>query len=930
MPVLLQITSPMTTNPPSERQTALSAQIRKLANALARVISSIEGEATLNVVERLRQLAKSSRGGISDADEQLKEEVAKLDSAQAYEMAMAFTTYFELVNLAEENCRLQILRERQAKYAADPESAPLRESIESAVAELKTRGVSSDEMQAICDKLHLELVLTAHPTESKRRTMLNKLSRLAKMLRRQHAPAEHRFSAQDDLDIDYEINSLWLTDRNRTKRPEVTDEIRTGLWYFDQSLWETLPRLQRDLTAALAKHFPGVTPPKRWLTFGSWIGGDRDGNPNVTTAVTAKALSMHRKVGLSRFTQSAHKLSRQVSVSTRRDRVSPEFTELLEKNQHLSPHFQRLSESYPHQPYRMLLAGLVERCQNETQELPEVLLDPKNETKPLQSAEIKEALDTMISSLEQSRGKALAGGAVADLRQQIETFGLQMARLDVRQHSAWHESAMGELLVSKLDGKNYADLSEQEKVDILTKLLEGEEIAQLREGYGELSEETERVLGPLSVIRRAQDLLGAEAVGIYIISMANALSDVLEVLFFQRWCGLRIPIAPLFETLADLNNAPGILKEMYHHSGYRSHLNSLGEHQYVMLGYSDSNKDCGYLAANWALYGAQEKITATCAEAKVTVTLFHGRGGSIARGGGPAAKAILAQPCGLRDGGIRVTEQGEVLSTRYHDPELAQRILEQMTYGVLLGTYEARKSHALSDTWREAMEEISGAAEGLYRKVVRQDPSFIEFWKQTTPIDMIGNLKFGSRPAFRRKTTSVEDLRAIPWVFSWMQSRFNFPGWFGLGTALETYAEKHGLDLLREMNRDWAFFSTIMDNAQLTLSKADMKIAELYTGLVEDEALRARFFNLIKEENERTQRMILEVTGQNELLENEPVLKNSVLRRNPYIDPLNYIQVEMIRRLRANPDMPVPDQEAIQSVIELTINGVSHGLKNTG
>ncbi len=920
----------MTTNPPSERQAALSAQIRKLANALARVITSIEGEATLNVVERLRQLAKSSRGGLADADAELKEEVAKLEPAQAYEMAMAFTTYFELVNLAEENCRLQILRERQARYMEDPDGAPLRESIEAAVAELKTRGVSSEEMQAICDKLQLELVLTAHPTESKRRTMLNKLSRLAKMLRHQHAPAEHRFSAQRDVDIDYEINSLWLTDRNRAQRPEVTDEISTGLWYFDQSLWETLPRLQRDLVAALGKHFPGVKPPKRWLTFGSWIGGDRDGNPNVTTEVTATALAMHRRLGLSRLSQSAHKLSRQVSVSTRRDRISPELTTLLEKSEHLSPHFKNLDGRYPNQPYRLLLAGLVERCKNEPEDVSQVLLDAENPTQPLQAAEIKDALDCMIESLEQSRGKALAGGSVADLRQQVETFGLQMARLDIRQHSAWHEAAMAELLAGKLDDGSYSEMNEQEKVEVLSELLEGDTITKLREGYGELSEETERVLGPLFVIRRAQDLLGPDAVGIYIISMANALSDVLEVLVFQRWCGLRIPIAPLFETLADLNNAPGILKEMYAHTGYREHLNSLGEHQYVMLGYSDSNKDCGYLAANWALYGAQEKITATCVEAKVAVTLFHGRGGSIARGGGPAAKAILAQPCGLRDGGIRVTEQGEVLSTRYHDPELAHRILEQMTYGVLLGTFEARQSHALSETWREAMEEISGAAEGLYRKVVREDPAFIEFWKQTTPIDMIGNLKFGSRPAFRRKTTSVEDLRAIPWVFSWMQSRFNFPGWFGLGTALESYKEAHGMDLLREMNRDWAFFRTIMDNAQLTLSKADMKIAELYTGLVEDEDLRARFFNLIQEENERTKRMILEVTGQSELLENEPVLKNSVLRRNPYIDPLNYIQVEMIRRLRANPDMPTTERDTIQSVIELTINGVSHGLKNTG
>jgi phosphoenolpyruvate carboxylase len=351
-----------------------------------------------------------------------------------------------------------------------------------------------------------------------------------------------------------------------------------------------------------------------------------------------------------------------------------------------------------------------------------------------------------------------------------------------------------------------------------------------------------------------------------------------------------------------------------------------------MLGYSDSNKDCGYLTANWALYQAQEEIAGVCQSFDVGLTLFHGRGGSVARGGGPAAKAILAQPAGLRDGGIRVTEQGEVLSTRYHDPDLAHRILEQMAYGVMLGTHAAERASAIPAEWREAMTIMSEAGFAAYKAAVHDDPEFLVFWKQATPIDEISNLKLGSRPTFRRATTSVEDLRAIPWVFSWMQSRFNFPGWFGLGSALEAVLARGapGKKLLRSMHAEWPFFQTLIDNAQLTMRKADMGIAALYAGLVEDEKIRRRVFALLESEFMRTEAAILAVTGQKQLLAGEPVLRQSVALRNPYIDPLNFIQVEMLRRLRATKKISAEEVESARAVVELTINGISGGLKNTG
>jgi phosphoenolpyruvate carboxylase len=432
------------------------------------------------------------------------------------------------------------------------------------------------------------------------------------------------------------------------------------------------------------------------------------------------------------------------------------------------------------------------------------------------------------------------------------------------------------------------------------------------------------VVDPLVLAGRSA--FGDEALGLYIISMTAGVSDLLEVELLQRIAGSALPIVPLFETLADLDGAPAILGELFALPGRRP------EHQHVMLGYSDSNKDCGYLTANWALYRAQEAIARLGREQGVRITLFHGRGGSIARGGGPAAKAILAQPAGLRDGGIRITEQGEVLSTRYHDPDLAHRILEQMAYGVMLGTAAAEGEIAVPAEWREAMETMAAAGFAAYRALVHDDPDFLAYWREATPIDEISQLKLGSRPAYRGVAKGVADLRAIPWVFSWMQSRCNFPGWFGLGSALRAVLKRgpEGRRLLREMHARWPFFQTLIDNAQLTMRKADLGIAHLYAELVTDAKVRRRIFALLKAEFTRTERAILAVTGQRRMLSREPVLRKSVELRNPYVDPLNYLQVEMLRRLRAQPGPSEAEKADLHAVVELTINGISGGLKNTG
>ena len=922
----------MSTLPPESTADSLSAEIRKLGHILGETIVKLEGKETFDLEEKIRLLAKSSRGGDPKAELDLRSMVQKLTVPQAARMAMAFTVYFELVNLAEETHRVRLLRRRRRAQYTVPGTPPMRESIGAALHELKARNVSAETVQSLLDKLSIELVFTAHPTEAKRRTMLNKLQRLAQRLHNPEALIEDEVTGiANPRALEREMTSLWLTDRSRTARPEVTDEVLTGLWYFDTTLWQTVPLLQDELERALADTYPTVKAPTRWITFGSWMGGDRDGNPNVTPSVTAKTLMLHRRLALEKLQVSLRELSRQLSVSSKLDDISPALMERLESNTNPDPYVKALHDRYPHEPYRLALASLRARLlEAEKAENPQWLLSAGavEKSEVLKTSDIAEVLDLISESLSSHRAAVLAEGELHRLRQQVTLFGLSVARLDVRQHSMRHETAMTEILKAAQVTDDYSALSEQEKLDLLRKVLAG----PAPKCSPNFTPETGDVVGSLRVLKRAIELFGPEAAGVYVISMTHDLSDIIEVMVFQHIVGVKLDIAPLFETLGDLEAAPGILNQMFDYEPYWKHLQSRGSHQQIMLGYSDSNKDCGYFTANWALFQAQENISAVCKKRGLGLTLFHGRGGSIARGGGPAAKAILAQPCGCYDAKIRVTEQGEVLSTRYHDPDLAFRIIEQMAYGVLLGAEAAQREAEVPQAWREAATEMSKLAYGAYEALVHKDAEFIEFWKIATPIEEIGGLKLGSRPTFRRATKSVEDLRAIPWVFSWMQSRFVFPGWYGLGSALEQFAAKgpEQAKLLQTMYKEWMFFKATIDNAQLTLLKADMQIAFRYALLVPDEAIRTRIFDIIAAEFSRTEQAILAITGQKALLENEPVLAKSVQLRNPYIDPLNYIQVEMIRRLRGLEDKASPEADGLRAVIELTINGVSGGLKNTG
>jgi phosphoenolpyruvate carboxylase len=938
----------------ASRDSALAEQVNFMGWLLGEVITTLEGPETLALEERIRGLAKQSRAGEPDAAAQLRQVIAGLSVEEAYEMAMAFTTYFELVNLCEEHHRTAKLRRYRAERAAGQRAEPIRESIEAALIALKARGVSSATLQAMLNRISVELVFTAHPTESKRRTVLTKLRRLGDMLKAGEAqqPSSETLVAA----IRREIATLWLTDRSRATQPAVTDEVKTGLWYFAATLWQVIPQLYADFQAALDKHYPGVRVPRRWLTFGSWIGGDRDGNPNVTAQVTAETLHLHRECALGKIYEALRALARALSVSLNRDAVTPELEALLAQIE-TWPEARGIAQRYPNEPYRAVMAGLAERVQAALQQAKTYLLYPLANHRPalklsptislplappraISAAEIGAALDVVRESLRRGRGAMLAEGELRDLQYQVATFGAHWARLDLRQHSAWHEAALTEVFKRSGICADYAQLDEAQKVALLT-----EQLAQPNESIldriGLPSNDVLIVTEPLAVAREAIARYGRDALGVYIISMTSGLSDVLETLLLMKWCRAQLPIVPLFETREDLRQAPRVLEAMFQHPAYRDALRYQNNEQTIMLGYSDSNKDCGYITANWELYKAQAAIAETCRRHGIRFTLFHGRGGTIARGGGPAARAILAQPIGMLDGRVRITEQGEVISSRYQDPELARRHLEQVIYGALLATYQAEHPDPIPSEWIAMMEAIAERGFAAYRALVYEDPDFLTFWAQATPIAEISKMKVGSRPAYRRQTRTVHDLRAIPWVFSWMQSRFVLPGWYGLGTALQAMLDRGeaARDMLRQMYRRWPFFQTTLDNAQQSLAKADLGIARLYATLVEDEAIRERIFAAIEAEFQRTCDAILTITGQANLLDNEPVLQRSIRLRNPYVDPLNYIQVEMIRRLRAFQRCHAQDgavagseaaEAALRRTIELTINGVSAGLRNTG
>ncbi len=922
----------------------LARDVRLLGNALGGVLREQGGDALFERVERIRALTKEARSvpGESDAERELDALFASMDFDAALPVLKAFTTYFQLVNLAEQKEIVRVNRRRAFEAGTKPRS----ESVRNAVQALKASGMTAAGIRELVETLSIQLVFTAHPTESKRRTVNEKLHRLSASLSALEQP-QMAESEQERLegDVAAETEILWQTDEVRQRRLSVIDEAKNILFYFGETLFQITPRLYEDLAAALAECYPGEAfQIPNFLEYGSWVGGDRDGNPTITLDHTAEVLRLHRAEVLALYVSAVRGLSDRLSQSRHYVGVSDEMERsLLADAEALPAVTAEASGRSPQEPYRRKCEFIWERLRRTQDSRPDGYRA---------ASEFIADLELIHQSLEANKGHFAARRVLAPLLFQARLFGFHLARLDVREHKEKYLGALSAVLADQ--GTDWSALDEAGKVALLER-----EIASRRPlvpATPRFGEEANKTLGLFRLVSDKMMTLGPDAFGSFILSMASDVSDVLAVLLLAKDAHLadlaedsggwsNVDVVPLFETIEDLENAPQVLDTLLSNPVYRRNVRLRGDAQEVMVGYSDSNKDGGYLTANWKLYVGQARIAEVAEKHGVKLRIFHGRGGAIGRGGGPAGKAILAQPPGSVQGRLKITEQGEVISSRYFDQEIAYRNLEQITHAVLTasGPHPRPLSHsdgggeAGNKEWAAVMDEVSDTAFAAYRALVYGDPDFVRYFQEATPVGELAQLNIGSRPPKRTASDRIEDLRAIPWVFSWMQSRHTLPGWYGVGTALTAYADQSEahLERLREMYREWPFFATTIDNAQMSLAKADMEIAARYAALVTDTAVRDRIYGAVAAEYAKSVVVIRRITGLDALLDNQPVLQKSIRLRNPYVDPLSYLQVELLKRLRALPtgdaseDIKIARRD-LRAAVLLSINGVAAGMKNTG
>jgi phosphoenolpyruvate carboxylase len=849
-------------------------------------------------------------------------------------VARAFAIYFQLVNLAEDQERVRILRERERKAEAD--GRPVGETIAAAVDALRQSGLDAREIAELALKLDIVPVLTAHPTEARRRTVLRKLEQVARILERLDfedlTPSEAR---RVDEELRELATSLWQTDETRHARPHVLEEAGTALYYVEKVLFDLVPEVTETLASELKKagadgELPGI------IRLGTWIGGDRDGNPFVTPAITRSALLEQSAAVIRLYMHAIEAMYGHLSTAITRG-ISRDLEALLAGDETRSPRdvaFAR--ERYPGEPYRRRMYVVYRRLAR-TLDAVRRAADTGGTTAELfpidsdlyrSSEELLAELETVSSSLRENGGARLAGGRLGRLVRQVRTFGFHLATMDIRQHAARHREALDEIFRGRGVHDGYAGLDDDARMEALVKALAGPPAAA--SANAGLLPDTRETVEVFDTIRWALDVIGPRAIDSYVISHCRSAADVLEVLVLARDAGVdsAIDVVPLFESIEDLDNSPGVIQRLFDEPIYAAHLRDRGDRQQVMIGYSDSNKDGGYLAAAWHLHRAQRRLAAVCAGRGIHLTIFHGRGGSIGRGGGPTNRAILAQPSESASGSIKITEQGEAISERYGNPRLARRHLEQVVNAVLLQSARAGAGDEAGENEIEVMDELARLAEEAYRLLVHETPELVDYFEQCTPLAEIARLNIGSRPSKRATAGGIGELRAIPWVFAWTQSRVVLPGWYGVGTALAGWAGSDGKrwSTLRRMYERWRFFRATIDNVQLSLGKADPLIAELYSTLA-PEHVRQAVFPRLGAELQLTTSAVLRVAGQSSLLEREPWLARAVALRNPYIDPMNYVQVALLERVRHEMS---GDRETLESILGVTINGIAAGLKITG
>jgi phosphoenolpyruvate carboxylase len=917
----------------------LVEDIRLLGRILGDVIREQEGVEAYELVEQVRQLSVAFRRDANhEANRELKELLARLSGGQTVSVVRAFTYFSHLANLAEDRHHIRLL-------VAQERAGEAREgSLEVALARLEKAHITPETIAETLGRSYVSPVLTAHPTEVQRKSILDAERGIAELLaardesRARAVPGDallpRELAASEEL-LRSRVLQLWQTRLLRFSRLTVTDEIENALSYYESTFLRQIPRLYAQLEADL-----GGRHVASFLRMGHWIGGDRDGNPNVSAQTLEYALRRQSEVALRSHLTEVHFLGAELSISARLTRVTPGLTALADASQDTNEHRQD-------EPYRRALTGIYARLAATLKELTggEAARHAVRPQNPYARAEDFLAdLRVIEDSLLAHHGAALAAQRLRPLIRSAEVFGFHLATVDLRQTSDQHEAVVAELLrVARVEG-GYEKLAEADKRRVLVGLLH--DARPLRVVGASYSAATEKEMAIFEAARRLRERFGAPAIRHYIISHTEAVSDLLEVLLLQKEVGLlRGPldteavsdliVVPLFETIEDLRSAAPIMREFYALPGVSALVRRSGAEQDIMLGYSDSNKDGGIFTSNWELYRAEIALVDLFDELAragqpITLRMFHGRGGTVGRGGGPSYQAILAQPPGTVRGQIRLTEQGEVIGSKYANPEIGRRNLETLVAATLEATL-LQPTQPAPPAFLEAAETLSRASMAAYRALVYETPGFTDYFFRATPIREIAELNIGSRPASRKASQRIEDLRAIPWGFSWGQCRLTLPGWYGFGSAVRPFLEGEagaagGLARLQQMDREWPFFRTLLSNMDMVLAKSDLALASRYAELVEDEALRDRVFAAIEAEWHRTAEALAAITGHTQRLAGNGALQRSIRYRFPYIDPLHHLQVELVRRYRGGQ----VEDERVQTGIHISINGIAAGLRNTG
>jgi phosphoenolpyruvate carboxylase len=902
----------------------LRADIRRLGAALGEALTRQHGPELLELVESVRALTKAVRNeGDLAAGRELDRLLRGLDLAGTINLVRAFTAYFYLANVAE-----------QVHRVGDLAMADEHRSLAATVDRVLAAGLDPELVTVVVKRLELRPVFTAHPTEAARRTILTKLRTIADLLDARLDPrATARERDRFDRRVAEIIDQIWETNELRMDRPTPMDEARSTIFYFDQLFADVLPALGEEITLQLERlGVPaGSAPPA--IRFGTWVGGDRDGNPAVTAAVTAGVLELQHEHGLRNLIRAVEELAEELSMSDRVWRVSPELVESLERDRLLLPAvYQRFVGLNAHEPYRFKLAYIHQRLHNTRARIAE----GARHVPGLDYAgpdELLADLELMRASFLANAGELIAGGSVARLIRNVQTFGFHTAVMDVREHSARLHEVLSQL--TRRVGVAYGDLTRRARIDLLAAELAGRR--PLATTAARLEGRAEETMATFEMIRQALDRFGPQVIESYVISMTKDAGDVLAAAVLAREAGLidlhdgvaRIGIVPLVETIDELRRAGAMLDQLLADPSYRRIVALRGDVQEVMLGYSDSNKLGGITTSQWEIHKAQRMLRAAAQRHGVGLRLFHGRGGTTGRGGGPTHAAILAQPFGTIDGAIKLTEQGEVISDKYGLPRLAARNLELAAASVLEASLlhrMSRQPREVLDRWTEAMEAASQGAYAAYRELV-EAPGLVDFFLAATPVEELAAMNIGSRPSRRPGggASGLDDLRAIPWVFGWTQSRMIVPGWYGVGSGLAAAREAGYGDLLAEMHGAWRFLQTFVSNVEMTLTKTDLTISRRYVEGLVDPAHRA-LFDRIGDERERTVAEIGRLTGHERLLDENPVLRRTLAVRNIYLDPLNYLQVALLERARS---LDEPDLR-LQRALLLTVNGIAAGMRNTG